>query len=217
MNELKWQERKLKGASFLSRWGHSSAVYDGKIYVFAGRFSNDLNDLLVIDVQNNSLKSLKLGGNPNEHPKPRRRHCAGFVGSCMIAFGGFNGEYFNDLHYVNVFELVAKQEQQEETLRSYMNSSLLADGRLTTREGEVVPIHSAVIARYFRSYENFTDYLEDVDGLYPMDKLLTLLECFYKGYGRWQVDDTHLRHSISFPETLNRRALVNALLVTEEN
>ena len=65
IKELKWVERKLKGSSFLSRWGHSSAVYDNKIYVFAGRFSNDLNDLLVIDVQNNSIKSLKIGGNPN--------------------------------------------------------------------------------------------------------------------------------------------------------
>lgn len=91
VKELRWAERKLKGSSFLSRWGHSSAVYDNKIYVFAGRFSNDLNDLLIIDVQNNSLKGLKIGGNPQEHPKPRRRHCAGFVGSCMIAFGGFNG------------------------------------------------------------------------------------------------------------------------------
>lgn len=89
--DLKWVERKLKGSSFLSRWGHSSVVYDNKIYVFAGRFSNDLNDLLVIDVTNNSLKGLKIGGNVLDHPKPRRRHSAGFVGSCMITFGGFNG------------------------------------------------------------------------------------------------------------------------------
>lgn len=102
MGELRWVERKLKGASFLSRWGHSSAVFDGKIYVFAGRFSNDLNDLLVIDVSNNSLRGLKIGSS-SDQPKPRRRHCAGFVGSCMVAFGGFNGEYFNDLFYINVF------------------------------------------------------------------------------------------------------------------
>ena len=89
--ELRWTERKLKGASFLSRWGHSTAVFDNKIYVFAGRFSSDLNDVLVIDVSNNSLKGLKITGNTNDHPRPRRRHCAGFVGSCMVIFGGFNG------------------------------------------------------------------------------------------------------------------------------
>ena len=58
-----------------------------------------------------------MGGTPGEHPKPRRRHCAGFVGSCMIIFGGFNGEYFNDLHYINVFELTLKPDlSQEENL-----------------------------------------------------------------------------------------------------
>ena len=62
-DQLRWTERKLKGASFLSRWGHSSVVFEGKIYVFAGRFSSDLNDVLVIDVANNSLKGLKMGGN----------------------------------------------------------------------------------------------------------------------------------------------------------
>jgi hypothetical protein len=48
-DQLEWTERKLKGTSFLSRWGHSSAVFDKKIYIFGGRFSNDLNDLLVAD------------------------------------------------------------------------------------------------------------------------------------------------------------------------
>ncbi len=62
--DLKWVERKLKESSFISRWGHSSAVYDNKIYVFAGRFSNDLNDVLIIDVQNNSIKTLKAGNSP---------------------------------------------------------------------------------------------------------------------------------------------------------
>jgi hypothetical protein len=125
--DLKWTERKLKGASFLSRWGHSSAVYDGKIYVFAGRFSNDLNDLLVIDVANNVLRGLKIGSNA-DLPKPRRRHCAGFVGSCMIAFGGFNGEYFNDLYYINVFELNTKTEQpNEETLSKHVGNIQNAD------------------------------------------------------------------------------------------
>lgn len=76
------------------------------MYIFAGRFSNDLNDILVFDPHNNSLKPLKIGNSSNEIPKARRRHCAGFVGSCMIIFGGFNGEYFNDLYYINVFELV---------------------------------------------------------------------------------------------------------------
>jgi hypothetical protein len=35
-------------------------------------------------------------------PKARRRHSACFLGSSMLIFGGFNGEYFNDLHYINI-------------------------------------------------------------------------------------------------------------------
>lgn len=92
VDDLKWQERKLgESNSFLPRWGHSSVAHENKIYVFAGRFSNDLNDLLVIDIKTNTIRSLKLGGNPLDAPKPRRRHCAGFIGSCMAIFGGFNG------------------------------------------------------------------------------------------------------------------------------
>lgn len=48
---LKWKENKVKGSTFLTRWGHSSVVYDGKIYIFGGRFSNDLNDILVVDLE----------------------------------------------------------------------------------------------------------------------------------------------------------------------
>lgn len=99
--QLKWKEKKLKNnSSFLARWGQSTATFAGKIYIFAGRFSNDLNDLLVFDPGNDTLKAIKT--DLSDVPKPRRRHCAGFFGSSMLIFGGFNGEYFNDLHYINV-------------------------------------------------------------------------------------------------------------------
>lgn len=100
MERLRWRDRKPLGSAFLTRWGHSSSVYDNKIYIFGGRFSNDLNDLLVLDVDRNTIKGLKIMG---ELPKARRRHSSCFIGSCMIIFGGFNGEYYNDLHYINVF------------------------------------------------------------------------------------------------------------------
>ena len=47
---LKWKQWNPDGSAFLTRWGHSSAVYGGNIYIFGGRFSNDLNDVLVLDV-----------------------------------------------------------------------------------------------------------------------------------------------------------------------
>lgn len=52
------------------------------------------------------MKTLKIGN--TDIPKPRRRHCGCFVGSSLVIFGGFNGEYFNDLYYINVFEVKSK-------------------------------------------------------------------------------------------------------------
>lgn len=88
ISALKWKQLKPEGSAFLTRWGHSSAVYNGNIYIFGGRFSNDLNDVLILDIEKNKLKNLKTS---NDLPKARRRHSACFVGSCMIIFGGFNG------------------------------------------------------------------------------------------------------------------------------
>lgn len=56
---LKWKERKVKGNTFLTRWGHSSVVYENKIYIFGGRFSNDLNDILVVDLEKSTMRALK--------------------------------------------------------------------------------------------------------------------------------------------------------------
>lgn len=38
-------------------------------------------------------------------PKSRRRHSSCMIGSSMIIFGGFNIEYFNDMHYISLFTL----------------------------------------------------------------------------------------------------------------
>lgn len=96
---LAWRERKMKDSTFLTRWGHTSAAYEDKIYVYGGRFCNDLSDILVLDPEKNSISALKVVG---DLPKARRRHSACFLGSSMLIFGGFNGEYFNDLHYINI-------------------------------------------------------------------------------------------------------------------
>jgi hypothetical protein len=88
----------MKDNTFLTRWGHTSTVYDDKIYVFGGRFCNDLNDILVLDPQKDQITTAKISG---DIPRARRRHSACFLGSSMLIFGGFNGEYFNDLHYIN--------------------------------------------------------------------------------------------------------------------
>ena len=44
-------------------------------------------------------------------PKPRRRACINFVGNCLIMFGGFNSQYFNDLHFINVTDGLEKPKK----------------------------------------------------------------------------------------------------------
>jgi hypothetical protein len=78
----------MRDSTFLTRWGHTSSVYDGKIYVYGGRFCNDLSDILMLDPERNAITNLKVCG---DAPKPRRRHSACFLGSSMLIFGGFNG------------------------------------------------------------------------------------------------------------------------------
>lgn len=99
VDNLAWKERKMKDNTFLTRWGHTASVYEGKIYVFGGRFCNDLNDILILDSAKEQVTTLKVQG---DIPKARRRHSACFLGSSLLIFGGFNGEYFNDLHYINI-------------------------------------------------------------------------------------------------------------------
>lgn len=79
--------KKWKNSSIL-RWGHTSTVFDEKIYIFGGRFCNDLNDIMVFDPKKETIKNLKV--NQETIPLPRRKPCACFVGSCLIMFGGFN-------------------------------------------------------------------------------------------------------------------------------
>ena len=75
------------------------------MYIFGGRFSSDLQDILILDPGKESIKVMKVNG---DVPRPRRRHSANFVGSSLIVFGGFNGQYFNDLNYISVYELGSK-------------------------------------------------------------------------------------------------------------
>lgn len=72
----------------MTRWGHSSSYYKNKIYVFGGRFSSDLNDLLMIDLEAGTIKVVNKA--IVNAPSPRRRHSSAFMGSSLLVFGGFN-------------------------------------------------------------------------------------------------------------------------------
>ena len=56
---LSWTCHKPEGSGFITRWGHTSTTYDGKIYIFGGRFISDLNDLLELDLTKKCIKAVK--------------------------------------------------------------------------------------------------------------------------------------------------------------
>ena len=86
----------------MERWGQSSCVYQGKVYIFAGRVNSttDVNDLLVFDPATKAISKLKM--KERHAPSARRRHASLIVGGCLLVFGGYNGKYLNDFSYVNL-------------------------------------------------------------------------------------------------------------------
>jgi hypothetical protein len=52
----------MKDTTYLTRWGHTSAAFDDKIFLFGGRFCNDLNDILMIDPAKNQITTYKATG-----------------------------------------------------------------------------------------------------------------------------------------------------------
>ena len=98
------------------------------------------------------MKALKTS---QELPKARRRHTSCFVGSCLLIFGGFNGEYFNDLHYINVFDLKAKltvpKSHKSSLYVKFLNNYHLSDHKIETLNGDSFPVHRGILAHSFNS------------------------------------------------------------------
>ena len=82
-----------------SRWGHSSAVYQDRLYILGGRNDEDLIDLQVYDMFTNQWEEIKPTALA---PKPRRRHSSIIYSGSLIVFGGFDGAFFNDMYLLDL-------------------------------------------------------------------------------------------------------------------
>lgn len=98
-SKLQWQKMTLNG-SVTERWGHTMAHYHNQLFIFGGRSNEDLNDLISIDLNNMHVKTIQTLHAPNA----RRRHGGGVIGSSLVQFGGFDGSYYDDLFYVNLYK-----------------------------------------------------------------------------------------------------------------
>jgi hypothetical protein len=147
------------------------------------------------------MKAMKTNA---EVPKARRRHSACFIGSNMLVFGGFNGEYFNDLNYINVFEVKKKSESRSTNTISktnfihLMGSNEFRDGSIKTSHGEEIPIHKALIRRYFSSERNLEEFLMDADSKYSKSDLTDILSYLYKGFNQEDFDSKYLHLSETY-------------------
>lgn len=125
----------------MQRWGHTSYHYAGSIYVFGGRSEEDLNDLLKIDPKTGEVSRLET----SSKPQARRRHSGGFIGSCMVIFGGFDGSYFSDLIYINLISLDQQKKEDEVKQSEYF------DHKLITSDKKVFQLSKGSIGKYFDS------------------------------------------------------------------
>lgn len=84
----------------------------------------------------------------------------------MVIFGGFNGEYFNDLHYINVFETKKKMEVRgsnslpKANYSHLMGKSEFSEGVILSSNEEEIPVHKALIRRYFSTERKMEEFLE---------------------------------------------------------
>lgn len=99
-------------------------------YVFGGRNTDDLNELLTFEFDKLKNKFVLRKIKTQDKPIGRRKAVFMNVGSFLFLHGGFNSQYFNQVHLINIFYL------KELTHRQKNNNPLVekshCDIRITT-------------------------------------------------------------------------------------
>ena len=78
---------------------------DTKLFILGGRNENDVQDIQQFDIIKKEWKQVDVG---HPIPKPRRRHSCILVSNCLIMFGGFDGEFYDDLHLMDLYPSIKK-------------------------------------------------------------------------------------------------------------
>ena len=83
-----------------TRWGHAAAVMgDTRLFILGGRNDKDINDMHCFDIEKMKWQQIELG---HPIPRPRRRHSCIFISNCLVMFGGFDSEFFDDLNVMDL-------------------------------------------------------------------------------------------------------------------
>lgn len=82
-----------------TRWGHAAATNEGKLYILGGRNEQDVCDLHEFDLETMKWREVIIA---DPKPKARRRHSAVFISGSLVMFGGFDGNFYNDLNIMDM-------------------------------------------------------------------------------------------------------------------
>ncbi len=90
----------------------------------------------------------------------------------MLVFGGFNGEYFQDLHYINLFELGEQLNvpsiNREAQLNKYIGSSKLADRKVLSSNSEEFYVHAGLLVSSFAEASRIDSFLSCINHKYTI-------------------------------------------------
>ena len=121
-----------------TRWGHGATVLnDTKLFILGGRNDNDVNDLYCFDIEEMRWRQLEIG---NPLPKPRRRHSCILISNCLVMFGGFDGEFYNDLNVLdlqpNFKKCVVSESTKDQDLNRLINNYEASDFKFVIEGAE---------------------------------------------------------------------------------
>lgn len=80
-------------------------------------------------------------------------------------FGGFNSQYFNDLHYINVTDGFARPKKYWKNVcevRKMVNRKQSADMCIETSDGEFVYCHKGILMMSFDGQAEFDMFVGNV-------------------------------------------------------
>ena len=108
LEKLEWMKIPQKPPTN-NRFGHSSVIYQNKIFLFGGRTKYGGGfvspGLEIFSLTENSFTNQEPEG--NIFPEPRKNHIAELIGCQMVIHGGLNetNEILNDCYYLNLIQL----------------------------------------------------------------------------------------------------------------
>ncbi|MCB0369688.1 MAG: hypothetical protein KDD45_09665 [Bdellovibrionales bacterium] len=126
-----------------------------------------------------------------QEPTARRRHSGGFIGSSLVLFGGFDGSYFDDLFYINLYQ------NNNNNLRIIAETDVLLrtpSEYIMDTDGCMFSIYASLLGKYFKDEEILIKFLKVVDGEYHKKELKIIFSTFYKGWGPLPLKPAHYQY-----------------------